>query len=1380
MEGKKKFNRVLEAKDHVKKKLKECNQREENRESIQSKDPSLDTGRQHKITTNISLKKSLNKQSLLIQNQILQTNSLVETSETATSKLLDNSVTSCIKNTSPVSTLKKNKIHPCYPDDKCDSDFTGFKSSFLQIRKDSRNDHGDDIDITTCHEQEDKQKGSNDIYNTENREIKFRDIDTNISYIGQSEESPIVIGDTQPASTPLSTDNSPNSALGNSKSHFNLNKKQKNVERGLNFCQIDQKDEITRPAQTENTSKNSCTTDSNSILLLHNISYHDSDIKQCNDNGLSSVSNGKINYLNKNQEKENVVNHIETKDSSENSQNTSQSLLGIQVKNGSVVKLKEGHNLSSQELFEFTQTPKSMKQKRRGRSTKLNKEQVESVPESKVIQTKENENPKDNVDEISQETVIECTPDIGLSVDLDKGFVLDTADKAVNNKLLCNIKAAILIDNDSSVKPLSLSSSISTQSSSQESLIGRMQENSHPRRRGRPSKTKRSKQNKTAFSTRFNYSEKNKNGEVKLQTAENQEVKRLMKNIEIDNEFNVQSSQDTVIECTPDIPMNRELHHGISTDGHQVMDHKEQNLIDMYANSGTNYQKLEMKEIIFNKLKLMNSKLKNENRLLVNSQESTSSTLSDTLTVTCNQRKKRGCPVKKKSIMKTAERENSNPDLSSKDLREADTTLNVMENKFSLDIAEISGSQELFDQVENTEDHCLSKNMSARGDRCDQNFDSQITGLDNTCTETSKSSALVYESQELSTLKLLQESFVDKKEYSTRRRSSMGSPFMISSLFQYIIDESKRNIKEFKEFDLPVQKFGKLLRRRQEKIDNHNGEEAKALSNIYGKTVDNSEVEDVNKYMYHKQKDAHSIKDINTGINMSKGESQSCQLINIAKDEEKHSDLLKIIDKNIIPARMELNFHEFSCESQDIDSQTPLQHIELPKICEGTNDDSQDELFIPKFSSSQSLFTPNPKEDRIKPLECNQEVRYENSPSDSMDSQIDSICLIETNQQTSLELPEDASLISLCTCSMKFRKKEVPVIGCLSTKSLSLWRYTKGFSPLHTWEFAENQTAEKVCSFSMDGRALFIITVRRGDNSVDVYISHYSNKRDNCLFTVTNVEADIVEVCHVSNRVIAVGYSKDKMIHVTKYVLHNNLKSLATNENLERTEGCLQSLYSIENLPAGVSVWSSNGEFCLWNHENKRLLLKTKLDCLNNVPKLLGVAWEEGFFFLQCFDLNSQGGKQVILNPLTMKSCIGSHFESGSWSGYRSHHTSINVIVTLDRNQNLCVWDRYSTDLLHESKQKHATCVAHLDGHVATGNIGETDHTATNAHERGESQPPAPNSDIADVFLLFGDCLDYKLVDFKSDLASEQDKLSRKIKEVGIKFKKEGNSIQYR
>ncbi|XP_071131522.1 uro-adherence factor A-like [Mytilus edulis] len=1247
-----KFNRVLEAKDHVKKKLKECNQPEENGRLIQSENTSHDTGRQDTITTTVLSKiSSPKKHSLPKQNQVSETNSPIVTSETATSKLLDNSVTPNIKKTSLESLIKKDKIQPSIPDNKIGSDCSSFESSVLKIRKDSRNNHGNDIDITTCYEQKNKGRGQDGVYDTDN--------------IGQSEESPILIGDSQPSSTPLSTDTSQNSALGskrrlslkrkknlNSKSELNLSKKSKPDEGSLNLGQGEEKQ-------------------------------------------MSVDSISKIRNKNKNQEKENVVNHIETADSLENSENVSQSLLGTQVKSSSEVKLKDGYNLSSQELFECSQTQGSMKQKRR-RSSKLNKDPVNSFSESRVIQTKEDMNPSDNVGVMSQETVIECTPDVRLPVDLDKAFVLDTADTAVNDKLLYSTKAAILIDNEeSSVKTVSLSSCSNTQSSSQDSLIGRSQENSQPRRRGRPSKTKRSKQKKTAFSTRFNFPEKNKNSEEKLQTVDDQ--KGLKENIGNYKELNLQSSQDTVIECTPDIPF-KELHHGITMNSHQVIDYNKQNLIDLNPNSETSYEDLEMKEITFNKLELMNSQLKTDKRLLVLSQESTSSTLSNNSTDTCNRRKKRGRPIKKKSIRKTAERENSNAFLPSK---EVDPTLNLMKNKSSQVIVDISGSQELFDHDAHSEDHCLSENKSSRGDKCDKNFDSQITDQDTICTETFKSNALVYESQELSTLKLLQESFVEKKEYSTRRRSSMGSPFMISSLFQYIIDESKRNIKEFKEFDLPVSKFGKLLKRNQENIDHHDSEAAKALSIICDETVNKGEVEDVNKLMDRKQKDANNIKDMNNDISMSK---EASELIKKATNKDKHSDSSEIVDKKIIPQKKELNLNQFSCESQEFESQTPLKHFELPKICQGTNDDSQDELFIPKFTSSQSLFTPNPKEvDRMNSLECNQEVIYENSQTDSMDSQLDITCMTETDQQNSLQLPEDESLISLCTCSMKFRKKEVPVIGCLTRKSLSLWRYKKGFSPLHTWEFTKNQTAEKVCSFSMEGRALFIITARRGSNYVDVYLAHYSSKRDNCLFTVTNVEADIVEACHVSNRVIMVGYSKDKIIHVTKYVLHNNLKSLANSENLESTEGCLQSLYSVDNLPAAVSVWSSNGEFCLWNHENKGLLIKMKLECLNNVPKLVGVAWEEGFFFLQFFNVNDQSGKQVIVNPLTMTSCVGSHFECGIWSGYRSHLTSTDVIITLDRNQNLNVWDRYSTDLLHESKQSHATCVAHLDGHVATG-----------------------------------------------------------------------------
>ena len=65
--------------------------------------------------------------------------------------------------------------------------------------------------------------------------------------------------------------------------------------------------------------------------------------------------------------------------------------------------------------------------------------------------------------------------------------------------------------------------------------------------------------------------------------------------------------------------------------------------------------------------------------------------------------------------------------------------------------------------------------------------------------------------------------------------------------------------------------------------------------------------------------------------------------------------------------------------------------------------------------------------------------------------------------------------------------------------------------------------------------------------------------------------------------------------------------------------------------------------------------------------------------------------------------------------------------------------------------------------------------------QRGESQPPIPSADIAGAFDLLRIYLDIKLGDLKADLASEQDSISRQIKEeVAIKFKKEGNGIQFR
>jgi hypothetical protein len=68
-----------------------------------------------------------------------------------------------------------------------------------------------------------------------------------------------------------------------------------------------------------------------------------------------------------------------------------------------------------------------------------------------------------------------------------------------------------------------------------------------------------------------------------------------------------------------------------------------------------------------------------------------------------------------------------------------------------------------------------------------------------------------------------------------------------------------------------------------------------------------------------------------------------------------------------------------------------------------------------------------------------------------------------------------------------------------------------------------------------------------------------------------------------------------------------------------------------------------------------------------------------------------------------------------------------------------------------------------------------SDHEST--HRQGEPQPH--KSDLVDTFQLFKSYLDFKLIDLKQDLISEQDSFTPKVKDdVNQQFKKEGNQIQ--
>jgi hypothetical protein len=73
------------------------------------------------------------------------------------------------------------------------------------------------------------------------------------------------------------------------------------------------------------------------------------------------------------------------------------------------------------------------------------------------------------------------------------------------------------------------------------------------------------------------------------------------------------------------------------------------------------------------------------------------------------------------------------------------------------------------------------------------------------------------------------------------------------------------------------------------------------------------------------------------------------------------------------------------------------------------------------------------------------------------------------------------------------------------------------------------------------------------------------------------------------------------------------------------------------------------------------------------------------------------------------------------------------------------------------------------------------EHPAPALSQDTPSQPNQPKQDLVDTFDLFKTYLDHKLHDLKSDIISEQENLSLKVKEqVNLKFKSEGNKIQFR
>ena len=1008
-----KVNKVLKAKEHVQQKLKEVNKPEKyrNRINLVSKTTEIDytTGKQPTFQTNVPSSDPRSKREM--------------------SNFHNGILFNFFEPTPPGSRSTVN-----FEDGQFDVKTNKFSTEKNVIKEEPHNKNENTISENVIED------------TTLDKHVMKCNSSIEKIHNGDSEELPIVIADSQPLSsntTNISSDDLQNSRL-ETKIRLSLIRKRKSKcltdvntvekqkwktsdrtnrdevssEREIN---LDNSGEIIKKIQHKCNKKDApieYETDSDSLLLLQQKLYKDEeglDLMFTSGNGKSSEdkieqdSILEINLPEKDERKERSKNlkagHVSKLESD---CSTKTSCTSVESGAG-----KSGYLACSQN--NLTQECLSLAGKREGWPLKYRKDSRLSIytVKNKIIKDQSQTNseesgqefnyiPSRHCDMPSEKTVVECTADITLVEDLNKAFVQDERDQDTLNKI------------EVTHTSFNLDWKTNLLSSSQETLFGSMQENSQPKRKGRISKIKQKPiLAKTAFQVSPLFSENSR------QKEKGNAVKDINKdkNNRVDvSEF----SQDVVIECTSNNPLEKmEVRYQGKCDFDNVKQGRQPTSTEISVNCDLGISN----ENVIDKLEIIHIDNTANNRFSMSSQDSTASSVSS---VTDKPLKRRGRPRKKKTssikqvkidddketvinsvpmvaTQKKGEIQLHNSFTEKRDLQTLCRNTNFddtcLEDNEEITIPE---SQDIFDkpqihihkfqssterkQLKKNDRTNISKNSVEKMELSERN-DSQNSDNGN-CDSSHET-----ESPELSTLKLIQESFVEKKEYSTRRWSSMGSPFIISSIFQFLIDESRRK-KENKDFDLPVQKFGKFIDKKQKVSVAREVTDVNVLEKLPKATI--------NKLEHQSQEDK-----ICTNFDCLKPVTMPVNFVDNIQ-----------IDKNDMPetnSKHNSNAVGLRQEQLQIKSTENVDKLDVDGCCESIHnyleknkkDYSKSDIIQSNFTSSQSLFTPNPKEEnRIEKTlnKSDQEAKYE----DSQDSQTDS-----SEQEVKCEDSQDSQTDSM-------------------------------------------------------------------------------------------------------------------------------------------------------------------------------------------------------------------------------------------------------------------------------------------------------------------------------------------------------------------------------
>ncbi|XP_033748124.1 uncharacterized protein LOC117333097 [Pecten maximus] len=582
-------------------------------------------------------------------------------------------------------------------------------------------------------------------------------------------------------------------------------------------------------------------------------------------------------------------------------------------------------------------------------------------------------------------------------------------------------------------------------------------------------------------------------------------------------------------------------------------------------------------------------------------------------------------------------------------------------------------------------------------------------------------------SEEYETLRLIQESYRSGVDYSTRHGKTHNLPSMLSSIFQYFIDENRRQ-KEPSDFSLPVEQFGRMIRKRLKvttgKLSDNSKEEE--MTDKYEHHIDESSLNSIeaSKDLFHPDtrgtKSAASFPDYSPkftiqddlirtekvsgdnltlanqsdskagGVNGDKitpiiegtpHVSEQCPLVSCDHTKHKHN---KGCDSDHMYKNELLSSSNSSLLNKDIKvSRNCFKGGETPKYDTESCDFSEEHIPL-----SPALFGSPP----------DSQLGTGNSSSvgdcDSQDSQLISIRRVNKGERLKhlgcIKFSQQDSLRCVAACCIQIVRRRTDVLLCIGQSTMSLWNQRgDNYTCIKSWKLEEDYNSVECYTFPAVFRDKFcyFLVVLRGVGCT-AQVVHYNARTDHPQL-VQCLQANSVTACCLSVEALAVGDTNQDKTRVTKYSMDCD-GQLTIQQEFDPSPGGSSTprcLKLVENLQSALALWSSTNTLVLWNTETGTLVWTLDLSLTwPEMSTLVTAEWQQEYLLLSLLTdkKSDDAGVLLVVNPETEVSKVLVQYTATSWEGVKCIGQLEDSIAATDHRGQTCVWDPYSGQLSYQ------------------------------------------------------------------------------------------------